>query len=68
MKKPTIKVIKRTADSKPDEAVSPPEETSNRRRIERDLQEAVNAWIDERRKNTEVESGIAHARLRELMA
>jgi hypothetical protein len=68
MKKPAIKIIKRAANPVLENAVSPVEETTSRRHVERGLQNAVNTWIEERRKNTEIESGIAHARLRDLMA
>jgi hypothetical protein len=66
MKKP-IKVIKRAASQAP-ESSPRGNAPSVRRQAERDLQESVNAWIEERRRNDKVETGIAHVLLRQLFA
>lgn len=61
MKKP-IKVIKRgELREKPP---SPPEPDQTPSEIDRNLQNSVNSWIDERRRNGETETTIAYARLR----
>ena len=61
MKKP-IKVIKR-GDVR-EEPPSPPEADQTAAEIDRDLQNSVNSWIDERRRNGEAETSVAAALLR----
>jgi len=63
-----IKVIKQSGSPATETVKSPEDAPKKRRRIERNLQEAVDSWIEERRKNAEIEGDIARGLLRESLA
>ena len=62
MKKP-IKVIKRSDNTAPQNTPAA-KEICGPRQIERELRTVVNDWIEERRRNGEIQLGIANTRLR----
>ena len=65
MKDPRIKVIKRAALPEPETSGPPADTAPTGRQKQRDLQQAVNSWIEERRQNAQTDLRLANRRLRD---